>query len=1191
MTGRLKGSIAGRLLPAIAVSVIVLVCLLFFFPPGYSAPPVSGVVVPLSGNHPVQLENTPNAPAVAPTRPLRMQIFLKFRDPGAVDRLIAEQQDPRSPNYRHWLSNHEIAERFGPSQGQFDRVQSWLVANGFAIESANRDARTLIFDGTAAQAESAFRVRIVTSPDAFRFGNIGDPQIPAEFQETIERIGGLDNFTEEVPLSRNAPAPKATPVAHPPNQIQLPSTQGSGQSSNSGKQPVVVNGKGPAFGPADLYAFYDENTLLARNVNGSGTDCIAIVGNSDFLTSSRSLFTTTFNIAPSNFTRVIVDDTNPGIGSGEGEAELDMDWAHAVAPGSQILFYLGNSQTAVNGAVVDATFRTIADNLCGTISVSFGICPSGGNSFFTGMWNTMLQTAAMHGQSVFISSGDDGVEGLGVVNGKCTADGMRAIDETSGSPNVTSVGGTQFTPNFDSNNLEFGFVAEQVWQDMGGASGGGASMLFAKPTYQSGPGVPTDGARDIPDIAMIASAGSPGVFIGGDNMGAAQIQCCSGGTSLSAPIWAGISKLVERLAGARIGNLNPMIYQLGRGAATASNAAPAFGNLSPACYGLRDVTSGNNGFAGLQGYNAGKGFDLASGWGSGDIADFAYAFIGKINSPNNGINSQTDFTNGLMTVNGTASPFVTTFGTTTGPDGDIWFADYNNSAIGTIRPNGNVVEFPDPNQNSTPSSITSGPDGNLWFTETESGAIGRITPKGEIQEFPIPVTNPNAVKSSPIAITAGPDGKLWFTDAPQIQISSIDTSGNFQHFDIPPIPQCAKSSCCNGYLQGITTGADGNLWFIDTAYNPFFPNDPNCHIGYVGKATTAGSIEEFAIPVTSGNSTPVAITSGPDGNLWFTDVGQNALGTTTEAGQITEFPMPVDFDTNFTAVAYPAGISPGPDGNLWITEKTGLTRYDGSSFTAFTTPFEVGSVTKGPACALSMISASGFSAATLVTSPQLPPPVPTPAPTPTAGPPTPTPTEQASETPTETPSASPTSTFVSTPTRTGTAKSTPSPTPTPIQGRTATPTLTSTPTVTATPQGSPTPTASPTPILLPITPTVKLPKFPPAKLGRYSKALITIANHNKSKLTLTFGKPLADVTNQMPPTSPLVIGFPGQGSGIAPGTCITTYAGSLPANKSCTVTMVFAPLTRSTTYTATVNIFDNGGTGTQTLTATGTSKK
>src|SRR5439155_2784230 len=109
-------------------------------------------------------------------------------------------------------------------------------------------------------------------------------------------------------------------------------------------------------------------------------------------------------------------------------------------------------------------------------------------------------------------------------------------------------------------------------------------------------------------------------------------------------------------------------------------------------------------------------------------------------------------------------------------------------------------------------------------------------------------------------------------------------------------------SASNSGPTSITTGPDGNLWFTENAGNT------------IGRITPAGVIMEFPLP--TANSQPQSIAAGPDGNLWFTEVNGNKIGQITPAGTIHEFAVP-------TANSFPRGITAGPDGNVWFTEANG----------------------------------------------------------------------------------------------------------------------------------------------------------------------------------------------------------------------------------------------------------------------------
>src|SRR5258708_5576374 len=97
---------------------------------------------------------------------------------------------------------------------------------------------------------------------------------------------------------------------------------------------------------------------------------------------------------------------------------------------------------------------------------------------------------------------------------------------------------------------------------------------------------------------------------------------------------------------------------------------------------------------------------------------------------------------------------------TSGPDGNLWFTEFNTAKIGKITTGGTFTEFSIPSPGAGPSGITSGPDGNLWFTLYDTTQIAKITPSGTITEYSLP-----SGFSVPQEISAGPDGNLWFTDS------------------------------------------------------------------------------------------------------------------------------------------------------------------------------------------------------------------------------------------------------------------------------------------------------------------------------------------------------------------------------------------------------------------------------------------
>lgn len=581
--------------------------------------------VSIPGNHPAQAETQAPVSAADPGQVLELEVRFALRNPAALDRLLMEQQDPHSARFHQWLSSAEFNHEFGPRQSDVDAVAKWLERSGFTIHSARAADGFLSASATVAQAEQAFSVRIAKFADGPVYANTADPVLPAEFAGLVSAIVGLDNMYAAVPASHRPDVLIHSPLDAPGKagaaRVELASAQDAAAAPAGGfsiKPDFDHNGE-VRFGPQDIRTFYNEDSLLG-SADGSG-GCIAIIGLSNFPDGAVALFNNTFGLPASNITRKIVD-SDPGINGDESEALLDIEWSHAVAPGARTNYYFGS----LSHGFIKAISAAVNENACSVISISFGMC-SDTKTMFTGTLDPLFKKAAAQGQSVFVSSGDQGAAGQvysSAAHG-CVDGTSRNVNEMSADPNATSVGGTAFNPNFDGNGDDVGFVAERAWNDaeegvtMGEATGGGVSAVFAKPSYQVG--TPSDGKRDVPDIAMLGSPAFPGVFLGDDTVVGLQLDCCWGGTSLSAPLWAGFARVVSQFSGFRLGNVNYAIYKLG--------------NQGQAANGLRDVVTGNNDFDNVTGFTATAKYDQVSGWGTPDMTVLASA-IKSVGPPPSG---------------------------------------------------------------------------------------------------------------------------------------------------------------------------------------------------------------------------------------------------------------------------------------------------------------------------------------------------------------------------------------------------------------------------------------------------------------------------------------------------------------------------------------------------------------------------
>jgi subtilase family serine protease len=546
----------------------------------------------LNGNHSAEAAaRLAAAPAIAPDRTLRMSITMPLRNRAELDQLLRDLQDPNSPQYHRWLTPSEFQARFGSTQADVAKVAGWLKSNGFQIDSASAARRTIAFHGQAGTTERAFGVKIAAGPGGAIFANLSDPSVPSDIAPLISHVGGLSNTIHSIPTSRIKPGDLA-PV------------------------PAYKLGKVRAFGPLDTYLFYDEKVLFDQGVDGTGTDCMAIVADSDFDQQSVDAFDNQFGLPPINLSKINVDGTSPGVNSDEVEALLDVQYAHTAASGAPIRVYIGNDSSptvSANGALYDAAAAAVNDDACGSINISFAFCGLSASDYMN-ILDPLAARAAAQGQTVTVATGDWGAAGITLNNTMtaCIISKTRGVSEIAADPNVLAVGGTQFKPKYDRSGQDVGSRREKAWNDhkpkRGGATGGGVSGVFSQPAYQQSV-EPTMTMRTIPDVSLGASPRHPGYFFGYRG----GIACCIGGTSVGAPYWSGISHLVQQETGNRPGPLNSALYSLAPGGVTS---------------GIRDARGGNNSFNRVKGYKATTGYDLATGWGTPDIGVLVPALAG-----------------------------------------------------------------------------------------------------------------------------------------------------------------------------------------------------------------------------------------------------------------------------------------------------------------------------------------------------------------------------------------------------------------------------------------------------------------------------------------------------------------------------------------------------------------------------------
>jgi uncharacterized protein (TIGR03437 family) len=626
----------------------------------------------------------------------------------ALNRLLADQQNPSSPEYHHWLTPEQFADRFGVNPSDIAKLTAWLKSHGFTVIDVARARNAIHFSGTVRQVQGAFQTEIhrYRVDGEEHFANATNPSIPEAFRGVVSAIAGLNDFRLK-PLLRKSPVNPAYNGSH-------------GQH---------------LLGPDDLAAIYDIAPLYAAGLNGTGQK-IAIVGQSAITLDDIANFRTTFKLGV-NAPQLVLVGKDPGFDpDSQIEADLDIEWAGAVARNATIVYIYAADVLAAAEAAVDR-------NLAPVISMSFGICEqmtSRGPAM-----QAVAQQANAQGITWLAASGDSGAAACDPQGLHPQATGGIGVSAPASIPEVTAVGGTMFddgngdywnAANGSTGASAKGYIPEIGWNETNAsgllAGGGGASGLFAKPAWQAGAGVPNDDARHVPDVALTAALHDGYYVISAGHTYAA------GGTSASTPSFAGVVALLNHsLGGSGLGNINPALYRL---AATAKNV-------------FHDITSGNNIVpcqqatpncsTGSYGYVAGTGYDLVTGLGSMDVN----SLVTQWNSAQLASHTVLTSSSTSVALNGTFQ-LTATVGPGTAPTGAVTFGS-GGIALGSATLNAGVATITV--YASQLGTISKSTDFPVWATyggdNVYSGSSGSLTitvglPQSGSAVVPSAVQNP-----------------------------------------------------------------------------------------------------------------------------------------------------------------------------------------------------------------------------------------------------------------------------------------------------------------------------------------------------------------------------------------------------------------------------------------------------------------
>ncbi|RDI96991.1 hypothetical protein DVT68_19060 [Dyella solisilvae] len=550
----------------------------------------------------------------------------------ALEALSAAQHDPKSPKFHQWVTPDQFGQAFGVVDADIAATTAWLRSQGFTVNSVFPNKLEIDFSGNAGQVKRAFHTTMnrYTIDGASHIANATDISVPSALQSVLAGVAGLsDIHPQPQHVAIKVGQFDAATKTFKSNNATTSAASASPMASTlpSGARGLV---------PYDMSKMYGADQLYAAGITGSGIN-IAVVENAGMQPGDWYNFVSQFGLfgyggtfqefqpQATGFTTC----ENPGTGSDAGETVLDAEWATGLAPGANIWVATCNDTPTWPGEFVAAINLINGANRPNIISMSYGVSEQrvdpGSKAAIDALW----AQADAEGISVFISSGDSGSnpdfngqtimgEGIGAnalatsphdtaVGGTDTADILDGTTSTYFSPTVNAVYGSalSYVPEIPWNMScgnevaakalgyassiamctayeQPGFQGEYP-TGISEASGGGPSSVDGKPAWQTLVyNTANDQSRDVPDVVLFG--GSYGGYTWA--VICTQNEPCSpnfvaptasvGGTSLSAPMFAGIQALIDQGMAAQGGSA----YQ--------GNAAPTLYALAAQEYGSAD---------------------------------------------------------------------------------------------------------------------------------------------------------------------------------------------------------------------------------------------------------------------------------------------------------------------------------------------------------------------------------------------------------------------------------------------------------------------------------------------------------------------------------------------------------------------------------------------------------------------------
>jgi subtilase family serine protease len=570
---------------SLVVSIFVLGTALI----GYSA---SGQLI--SNNTPPFVRTAQEIGPADPSQTIEVTLWLNVHNRQQLDAVAEDLYDPNSPRYRAWLRFSQITADYGPTAEEANAVKQFLSAHGLSIVLVDPNNFFVRARGTVAEVSAAFRIQLSNFNVRGKVvrANKTDPYIDGAAAPFVHFVSGLSNQQSEI-----APIQKYTPPAASPSLLQSqPAASGAGVGSffasdcfhapvtdvlttNGGLPAATYKGNlydstnigGCGYTPPEIHAAYNLSSLYKAGYDGKGqTIVIFEICNTATIQSDANAFSSQFGLPPltsANF-RVVDYPVPAPCDYPSVEESLDVEWAHAVAPGANIVVLVTPNFEANSGFAEDidvAILYTLANRLGNVMSFSYGLPEIDFAPADLDLTNLLTELAAVSGVSANFSSGD---------SGDYTQFGIPATVEYPASTQYgTAVGGISLALN-SSNTItwqsgwgtntnlldDLGLVSDPPLGSFEYGSGGGSSAFFSKPLFQQElPG----SFRMLPDISWIADPYT-GVVIDltEDGVYPPREWFAIGGTSVSCPMFSALWAIANQEAGTPLGQAARYVYSM-----------------------------------------------------------------------------------------------------------------------------------------------------------------------------------------------------------------------------------------------------------------------------------------------------------------------------------------------------------------------------------------------------------------------------------------------------------------------------------------------------------------------------------------------------------------------------------------------------------------------------------------------------